>query len=111
MVIGREARLSDVLWDGPAYKLGLTPSTQIIAVNSVAYSDDRIKAAITDAKKTGAAIDLLVKNGDLFRTVHFDYREGLRYPRLERVTGTPDRLDMIFSPQNSNELKGRRTAP
>ena len=95
--VGREGRLSDVLWDGPAYKLGLTSGTQIIAVNNIAYSDERIKDAVTEAKKTGAPIELLVKNGDVFKTVRFDYREGLRYPRLERIPGTPDRLDQILS--------------
>ncbi len=99
MAIGREGRLTDVLWDGPAYKLGLTPGTQIVAVNNVAYSGERIKDAITAAKKTGAPIEVLVKNGDNFRTVRFDYREGLRYPRLERLPKTPDRLELIFAPR------------
>ncbi|MSO72681.1 MAG: M61 family peptidase [Rhodospirillaceae bacterium] len=97
MVIGREAKLADVLWEGPAYKLGLTPGTQIIAVNGTAYSDDRIKEAITAAKKSGAPIEVLVKNGDVYRSVRFDYRDGLRYPRLERIAGTPDRFEMILS--------------
>ncbi len=97
MVIGREAKLTDVLWEGPAYKLGLTPGTQIIAVNGTAYTDDRIKDAITAANKSGAPIEVLVKNGDVYRSVRFDYRDGLRYPRLERVANTPDRFDMILS--------------
>ena len=97
--IGREGRLSDVLWDGPAYKLGLTPGTQIVAVNNLAYSAERIKEAVTNGKKTGTAIELLVKNGDVYRTVKFDYKDGLRYPRLERVKGAPDRLDQIMSPR------------
>jgi len=40
-----EGRLSDVLWDGPAYKVGLTIGTQIIAVNGTAYDADQIKNA------------------------------------------------------------------
>lgn len=97
MSVGREGRLNDVLWDGPAFKLNLTPGTQIVAVNNVTYTAERIKDAVTNAKKTGAALELLVKNGDVYRTVKFDYKDGLRYPRLERVKGTPDRLDQIFS--------------
>jgi hypothetical protein len=27
-----------------------------------------------------------------------DYHDGLRYPHLERVEGTPDRLDDILKP-------------
>jgi len=98
MTIGRDGKLVDVLWEGPAYKLGITSATQIIAVDNVVYDDDRLKEAITNAKKTGAPIVLLVKEGERFRNVTFDYRGGLRYPRLERDKTTPDRLDAILSP-------------
>ena len=50
MIVGREAGSTDVLWDGPAFKSGLTVGTQIIAVNGIAYDADRLKSAITDAK-------------------------------------------------------------
>jgi predicted metalloprotease with PDZ domain len=97
MTLNKDGRLTDVLWDGPAFKLGLTPGTQIIAVDNIAYEADRLKEAITNAKKTGATFEVLVKNGDRFRTVTFDYRDGLRYPRLERDTAVPDRLGAIFA--------------
>ena len=96
MVVGKEGRLTDVLWEGPAFKQGLVPGTQIVAVNNTAYDDGRFKDAITAAQKSGAPLDVLVRNGDAFRTVHFDYRDGLRYPRLERVKATPDRFDLIL---------------
>lgn len=97
MVVGRDAKLGGVLWEGPAFKLGLTPGTQIIAVNGIAYEADRLKDAITAAKKTGGGIELLVRSGDKFRTVKFDYREGLRYPHLERDASSPDRLGGILN--------------
>jgi hypothetical protein len=31
--------------------------------------------------------------------VAIDYRGGLRYPHLERIKGTPDRLAEIFAPR------------
>ena len=46
-----------------------------------------------------APLSLLLKNGDRYRTVAFDYHDGLRYPRLERIPGTPDRLGDILSPR------------
>ncbi len=100
MIIAAEGRLSDVLWEGPAYKIGLTVGTQIIAVNGIAFDADRLKNAIKDAKQTGAAIELLVKNGDRFRTVKIDYHDGLRYPHLEREGSAPARLDQILTPRN-----------
>jgi predicted metalloprotease with PDZ domain len=100
MTIAADGRLSDVLWEGPAYKSGLTVGNHIIAVNGIAADAGRLKSAIKDAKQTGAAIELLVRNGDRFRTVRIDYHDGLRYPHLERDDITPARLDQILMPRN-----------
>jgi len=93
--INRDADVTNVLWDGPAFKAGITVSTKILAVNGIAYSADRIKGAIT-AATSGKPIELLIRNGDHFRTVTMNYTGGLRYPRLERIEGTPDLLGRIF---------------
>jgi hypothetical protein len=71
--------------------------TQIVAVGGTTFSADLVKEAIKNAKTTGAPLELLVKNGDRYRTVRIDYRGGLRYPRLEPNAGTPARLDQIFA--------------
>jgi predicted metalloprotease with PDZ domain len=93
MTINAAHQLRDVLWEGPAYKAGLTVGTEIVAVSGTAFDPDRLKSAITDAKKTS-------KKDDRYRTVHIDYHDGLRYPRLERIEGTPARLDEILGPRN-----------
>ena len=98
MIIGNEGKLTEVLWEGLAYQKGLTAGTQIIAVDGIAYNIDRLKAAIKDAQKTGASIELLVKNGEHYRTVRMDYHDGLRYPHLER-TGAVAFLDQILAPR------------
>jgi predicted metalloprotease with PDZ domain len=100
IVSASDGRLADVLWDGPGYKNGLTVGTQIIAVDGVSFDVDRLKDAIKNAKNSDAAIELLVKNGDRYRTVRIDYHDGLRYPRLERDATTPARLDLILTPRN-----------
>jgi predicted metalloprotease with PDZ domain len=101
MVLARDGRLTDVLWEGPAYKVGLAVGTQVVAVNGTAFDADRLKATIRNAKQADAApIELLVRNADRYRTVRVDYHDGLRYPRLERESSTPARLDQIFAPRN-----------
>jgi predicted metalloprotease with PDZ domain len=100
VTVAEDGRLSDVVWDGPAYKSGLTVGTQIVAVNGFAFGPGRLKSAIKDAAKTGAAIELLVKNGDRYRTVPVAYGDGLRYPHLERDESKPARLDQILAPKN-----------
>ena len=70
-------------------------STKVLAVNGLAFSTERLKTAITEGK-AGKPIELLVRNGDHFRTVSIPYTGGLRYPKLERIEGTPDLLSRIF---------------
>jgi predicted metalloprotease with PDZ domain len=100
LIVGRESKLTDVRWDGPAYAAGLTVGTQIVAVNGVTYDSDRLKDIVKGAKTNTAAIELLVKNGDRYSTVRIDYHEGLRYPHLERDVSLPPLLDRILDPQN-----------
>ena len=91
--------LSGVDWNGPAFKAGLTPGTQIVAVNGDAYDADALKDAITAAKKSTAPIQLLVKENNQYRTVNVDYHDGLRYPHLTPTDGQPKRLDDILAPR------------
>ena len=100
MVIGREARVTDVLWEGPAFKAGLTVGTQIVAVNGIAFDADRMKAVVKDSKTARGPIQLIVKNGERYRTIPLDYHAGLRYPHLERVGGGEARLDAILTAKN-----------
>jgi predicted metalloprotease with PDZ domain len=94
--LDRDAKLASIRWEGPAFKAGLTGGMQLIAVNSVAYKAEDLRAAIT-AAKDGRGIELLVKTDNRYKTVKIDYRGGLRYPKLERIEGTPDRLTALLS--------------
>ena len=99
-VVDKEATLAGLVWNGPGYTVGLTDGTKLIAVNGLAYKGDRLKQAIREAAKPGAApISLLVRKGDRFSTVSLDYHGGLRYPHLERIEGTPALLDDILAPR------------
>lgn len=93
--VGEADRITDVLWDGPAFDAGLTIGTEIRAVNGFKYDAEGLRRALTDAK-SGAPLELLVQSGDRFRTIRFDYRGGQRYPALERIPDTPDRLGDIL---------------
>jgi hypothetical protein len=65
-------------------------------VNSLAYTHDRLRQAISANKDGRAPVQLQIKFGDEYRTIPIDYRGGLRYPRLERDEATPARLDDIL---------------
>ena len=100
LVASPTGAITDVLWDGPAFKAGLVPGMQVIAVNGVAYDSGRLKTAVTEALGTGPGLDLLIKKGIAYRTVRIDYHEGLRYPHLERLATGPARLDDILAPKS-----------
>ena len=91
--------IASVLWDGPAFKAGLTDGDKIIAVNGEAFSVEVLKSAIKQASLNGPPISLLVENKDQFRTLAVPYGGGLRYPRLERIKGVEASLDAILSPR------------
>jgi hypothetical protein len=73
---------------------------QIVAVNGITFDIEDLKRAITDAKQTGDAIEILIKDGDRYRTVSIEYRDGLRYPHLERDGSGAALLDQILMPRN-----------
>ncbi len=96
---GKLGTISDVLIGGVADKAALGPGMSIVAVNGRAYSPDVLKAAIHDAKDSGPSVELIVENTGFYKTIRLDYHGGERYPQLERVSGTPDRLDDILKPE------------
>ncbi|WP_158913701.1 M61 family metallopeptidase [Caulobacter sp. S45] len=97
MMLDHDGKLTEVLWDGPAFKAGLITGAQVVAVNGATYDAAKLKDAVKLAKGTTAPIELLVKADNRYRTVSIDYHAGLKYPHLERITGTPARLDEILA--------------
>lgn len=92
-------RITQVRWGSPAFQAGLTSGWDIVAVNDRAASPAVIAEGITAAKGEGAPVVMMLRRGDRFRTVSFDYHDGLRYPHLERIAGAPDRLGEILAPR------------
>jgi predicted metalloprotease with PDZ domain len=88
------------VWDGPAFKAGITPDMQIQAVNEQAFNVANLRQAMVAAEKTDAPMKLLLKRDDQFLTVTLDYHGGLRYPHLERVESAPNLLDRVLAPSD-----------
>jgi predicted metalloprotease with PDZ domain len=85
-----------VKWGSPAFKSSLIPGTKIVAVNGMAYKAEELKRAVTVAQTGRDAIELIVREGDRYRTVRLDYHDGLRYPHLKRDGQPRARLDDIL---------------
>ena len=100
--LASDGRIRWVGWGSPAFEARLARDVQVVAVNGLAFSGTRLKNAVRDAAAGGAAIELLVRQADSFRTVSIDYRGGLRYPHLQRARGGKDHLTDILSPRSKH---------
>ncbi len=95
--IGKAGAIGDVLWDGPAFKAGISPGMTVIAVNGHDYDADALKDAVSAAAKDKSqAVELLVKNFDEYKTIRIDYHDGLKYPHLVRDSAKPDTLGTLL---------------
>jgi predicted metalloprotease with PDZ domain len=93
-----DGNLGSVWWDSVAFKAGVTPDMQLVGVNGETFGIAKLHDAILAAEKSKEPIKLLLKRGDQLETISLDYYGGLRYPHLERVDGTTDRLGAILAP-------------
>ncbi|MBA4191452.1 MAG: peptidase M61, partial [Planctomycetaceae bacterium] len=82
----------------PADKAGLAPGMKVIGVNGKKFSPNRLRDAIADSV-TRKSVELLVEDGEDFRTIAVPYADGLRYLELERVASKPDVLGDILKPR------------
>ena len=97
LVIDKDAVVTQVIWDGPTFASGITVGTTILAVDGRAFDADGLKAAITNAASSGKPIELLVKKGDRYMTVPIAYKDGLKYPRLDKVGAGETMLDRLLA--------------
>ncbi|WP_045761632.1 M61 family metallopeptidase [Xanthomonas albilineans] len=97
LVMNDDASINDVVWDGPAFKAGISTGATLLAVNGQDYSRDTLKQAIAEAKGGTAPIVLTLKYQGSLRDVAVHYHDGLQYPHLVRVNGTPDYLSQIIA--------------
>ena len=100
---GTSGEVTEVVWDGPAFETGIVAGATILSVNDGAYDPERMLSAIQQNRGGGRPIRLRVRNRDRERVVSIDYRGGLRFPRLERVSAVPDRLGMLLRPRAAVE--------
>lgn len=95
--INKQAQINDVLWDGPAFKAGVSTGATLVAVNGQDYSTDVLKDAIAAARDSKSPIELSFNYQGGYHTIPVDYHGGLKYPHLQRIEGTPDYLSQIIA--------------
>jgi predicted metalloprotease with PDZ domain len=93
--VGEEGGIPDVIPGSPADRAGISGGMKLLAVNGRRWTGDLLRTAIKEAKGSTAPIELLVENGDTFKTCAIDYHDGEHYADLERDNSKPDLLGEI----------------
>ena len=93
----QDGSIIDVLPEKAAAKAGLAPGMKIIRVNGQDYTGQLLREAIRETAN-GGALELLGLNGKAYSTYKLEYRDGEKYPVLER-NGQPALFDDILTPR------------
>lgn len=96
-VVHEDGTLPDVLPGSPADKAGVPAGSKLVAVNGRRLHRETLREAIRDTKTASRPIELLVENGEFFKTYRLDYKGGERYPHLEPEPGKADVLSKIIA--------------
>ena len=102
LVLRDDGGVVDVIAGGAADRAGLGAGMKVIGVNSRRWKTELLHDAIKEAKGGTDPIELLMENGDAFKTCRVDYHDGDRYPHLERDSARPDLLTVILEPRAKN---------
>ena len=99
VTVNDDGTIPDVIPDSPAAKAGIGPGVKLVAVNGRRWSKDVLRTAVREAKPRHHPLELLVENGEFFKSYTLDYDRGEHYPHLERDYAVPDLLTQIITPQ------------
>jgi predicted metalloprotease with PDZ domain len=100
MTVSKNGHVNTILWDGPAFKAGLTTAAEIISVNGRVFTDEVLRDAIGDAEGGKEPIRLIVKSGKRVREIAIAWNGGHRFPRLEKIGTGDGSLDRLLMPIN-----------
>ena len=87
--------ITDVVQGGQAARAGIAPGMKLVAVNGRGWTKNILRDAIRATRTLNQPLELLVRNGEFFKTCKVDYKGGGRYPALERDPSKPDLLSEI----------------
>jgi predicted metalloprotease with PDZ domain len=93
-----DGTVNDIVPGLAAAQAGIGPGMKVVAVNGRRYTITALREALQAGKNSPQPLDLLVENGEFFKTYRLNYHGGERFPHLERDPARPDLLEQIISP-------------
>ena len=100
--MGVNAKVIDVLWDGPGFVAGMVKGMRVLSVGGVSYSHAAMQDAIDACADGGGQVELVVERLDRVKTLTLECPSGQRYPSLEAKGDGPRLLDDILAPRAGN---------
>ncbi len=94
--VKEDGTITDVHLGTRAQKAGVAPDVKLIAVNGRQFTATVLRESVQAATKTTEPIELLVKDGEYYKTYRVDYHEGEKYPHLERDAAKPDLISAVI---------------
>jgi predicted metalloprotease with PDZ domain len=98
LVLDDKGEIHDVIMNSLAWKAGIAPGSILIAVNGRKYTPDILRDALAEGVHSKAPLELLVSNGDFYKTHTLDYHGGEKYAHLVRDESKEDVLSEILKP-------------
>jgi predicted metalloprotease with PDZ domain len=93
-----DGTVSEVVPEMAAQRAGVEPGMRITGINGERLSAASAHAALQRAREPAVPVELLVEDGEQFRTLRVEYHEGDRHPVLERDPTRPDLLEPMGKP-------------
>jgi predicted metalloprotease with PDZ domain len=95
--LGGDGSIFDVVPGMVGDKARLAPGMRIMGINGRLFSSQRLQDALSESV-ANRKIELLLLEGDRFRTIVLDYADGPKYLELVRDESKPDLLAEIMKP-------------
>ncbi len=98
LLLKNDGTVEDSIVTKPAYKAGISPGMQVIAVNGRQFTPQVLRLALKAGITSSEPLRLLVLNDGYYKTCTIDYHGGEMFPHLVREADQPDLLDQILKP-------------
>jgi len=96
LAVTKHGDVRTVAWQGPAFDAGLAPGVRIQSVNGKPFTPEVLAAAVRASATV--PIELGFEADGRSGSARVPYRGPLRYPRLERIAGSKDRIAALLAP-------------
>ena len=92
--VNEDGKIATVVPESLADKAGLAGGMTVTGVNGRKFSSQRLKDGVADSPTQGK-VELLVLDGEVFKTIALPYAEGPKYLELTRLADRQDLLGAI----------------